>query len=352
MRQTFHDVWATSLWRALGIFLAGSVALAAATDARTDSRRHAAIQRSISLLESSARLWPAGCVSCHHHALELITVMAARRQHFVVDDAFLAIQQHALREALAQSSTRMMAAIDSAQSPAPSVGPNPAMIFGYSLFALAETHASRDASIDVSLSYLTRIQEPAGNWRSQAQRPPLEASDFAATALLVKAEQEYGSRDQRTVDVISAAARWLTRTAPEDTEDRTFRLLGSYWAGVPSERVADAAHDLLAEQRADGGWAQTRAGTSDAYATGEVLVALRTTRAVDSDRAFARGIAYLLRTQAGDGSWHVATRARPVQRYFDTGFPYAKDQFISYAATCWATLALLSDRASLVSAVD
>ena len=28
--------------------------------------------------------------------------------------------------------------------------------------------------------------------------------------------------------------------------------------------------------------------------------------------------------------------------YFETGFPYKKDQFISYAGSCWATMALLS----------
>ena len=33
-------------------------------------------------------------------------------------------------------------------------------------------------------------------------------------------------------------------------------------------------------------------------------------------------------------------RAVPFQPYFETGFPYGKDQFISAAATGWATMAL------------
>jgi hypothetical protein len=52
-------------------------------------------------------------------------------------------------------------------------------------------------------------------------------------------------------------------------------------------------------------------------------------------------VRYLLRTQLADGSWLVHTRSHPTQTFFDTGFPHGEDQFISSAATNWATLALL-----------
>ncbi len=55
---------------------------------------------------------------------------------------------------------------------------------------------------------------------------------------------------------------------------------------------------------------------------------------------FQKGVDYLLRTQAGDGSWHVKSRAIWFQPYLDSGFPYGRDQFISTAGTAWATLAL------------
>jgi len=54
-----------------------------------------------------------------------------------------------------------------------------------------------------------------------------------------------------------------------------------------------------------------------------------------------RGVEYLLSTQLDDGSWHVVTRAEPIQKYFESGFPHGKDQFISMAASGWTTLALL-----------
>ena len=92
---------------------------------------------------------------------------------------------------------------------------------------------------------------------------------------------------------------------------------------------------------------------SDAYATAESLVALRATGLVSNDSIeFRKGIAFLLRNRETDGSWRVKTRAIPVQTYFESGFPHGEDQFISYTATCWATLALLADSSGNLSAIN
>jgi hypothetical protein len=52
-------------------------------------------------------------------------------------------------------------------------------------------------------------------------------------------------------------------------------------------------------------------------------------------------VRFLLATQLDDGSWHVRSRAVPIQPYFDSQFPHGEDQFISAAATNWATMALI-----------
>jgi hypothetical protein len=52
-------------------------------------------------------------------------------------------------------------------------------------------------------------------------------------------------------------------------------------------------------------------------------------------------VRYLLHTQLADGSWLVRTRSHATQSYFESGFPHGEDQFISAAATNWATQALL-----------
>jgi hypothetical protein len=99
---------------------------------------------------------------------------------------------------------------------------------------------------------------------------------------------------------------------------------------------------LRREQNADGGWSQLPGVNSDAYATGMVLVALEQGIGMPvSNRVYRRGVAYLLDTQESDGSWFVHKRAAASNAYFDSGFPYGKFQFISYAGSCWATMALM-----------
>ena len=134
------------------------------------------------------------------------------------------------------------------------------------------------------------------------------------------------------------ARDWLLKTPAQNTEDRVFRL----WAlHSVSADTKSAAQDLLGTQREDGGWSQLENMTSDAYATGTALVALHRTGSVSSDDpAFQRGLQWLLKAQFPDGSWHVVSRAKPFQKYFESGYPHGKDQFISITAACWATTAL------------
>ena len=56
--------------------------------------------------------------------------------------------------------------------------------------------------------------------------------------------------------------------------------------------------------------------------------------------AYRKGVAFLLGTQYQDGTWLVKTYAFPVQRYFESGFPFGRHQWISTAGTSWATLAI------------
>jgi squalene cyclase len=112
-------------------------------------------------------------------------------------------------------------------------------------------------------------------------------------------------------------------------------------AAGAGEDARAAAEELAKSQRDDGGWGQTDEMASDAYATGTALFALhRAGGLAVSDPAYQRGVAFLVRTQLEDGSWLVLSRSRPFQTYFESGFPHGKDQFISMAATGWATAAL------------
>jgi hypothetical protein len=57
--------------------------------------------------------------------------------------------------------------------------------------------------------------------------------------------------------------------------------------------------------------------------------------------AYQRGVSYLLKGQAADGSWPVKTRMLPLQKYFESGFPYGEIQWISAAASTRSTMALV-----------
>jgi squalene cyclase len=101
------------------------------------------------------------------------------------------------------------------------------------------------------------------------------------------------------------------------------------------------AKELTLEQSPDGGWSQNAFLPSDAYATGQTLYALNQAAGVNpSDKAYVRGIDYLLKTQLADGSWHVRSRAVKFQPYFQSGFPHDHDQWISSAGTAWAAAAI------------
>ena len=106
------------------------------------------------------------------------------------------------------------------------------------------------------------------------------------------------------------------------------QVSGPRWSGAPIDVIQPAARDLLAIQKDDGGWAQLETMASDAHATGEALV------------AFRKGLEFLLRTQIDDGSLVVETRAVPIQACFESGFSYGVNQWVSAAATGWATTAL------------
>lgn len=119
------------------------------------------------------------------------------------------------------------------------------------------------------------------------------------------------------------------------------RLLGLVWSKAEKQDIERAAAELLAAQRPDGGWAQLDSIESDAYATGQAMVALYESGVLTPEgKAYQRGMVYLLRTQLADGSWLVRTRSSPFQPLKESGFPHGRDQWISAAGTSWAAMAL------------
>jgi len=214
---------------------------------------------------------------------------------------------------------------------------------GYALLALELGGWKSDATTEAVVEYLLIRDKNLDHWRTTSHRPPSEASDFTTSYLAIRALTSWGTHTQqdRIEKRIATVREWLRKAEAQDTEDRVFRLWALQAAGAQAKELLLAGQALLRTQRLDGGWGQTDALDSDAYATGCALVALNQAGSMaTSDPAYQRGVAFLLKTQRPDGSWMVPSRSRPFQTYFESGFPHGKDQFISIAASAWATSAL------------
>jgi ankyrin repeat protein len=188
-------------------------------------------------------------------------------------------------------------------------------------------------------------QNPSGDWDSFQDRPPSSYSRFTHTAVAPRAIELYSHPSQQA-DLearVVRAREWLSSHTPGDTEERTYRLFGLWWAHSDHAALSQAARDLAATQQSDGGWNSLDGRPSDAYSTSEALVALNDAGGVStSEPSWKRGLKFLLDTQAADGSWHAATRLfGPVSPpYFESGYPYGHDQFLSASAASWAVIAM------------
>jgi squalene cyclase len=162
-------------------------------------------------------------------------------------------------------------------------------------------------------------------------------------------------RKEEFAKSIRLAASWLAKTKSYNNDDRAWRLTGLAWAGTDKAATQEALHELLDAQHADGGWSDLPSMASAPYATGRSLVALQMGGLSVSDPAYQRGVKFLLDTQEEDGSWFTKTRALGFQPYFDGSFPHDYDQWISAAASSWATMALtlaLPEQAPLTASVS
>ena len=296
----------------------------------------AAIEASLPPLQraDTAFLTTAGCISCHHNSLFQMTAAIVRPLGFRIDEAAAREQVTRSRAYLASWRERVLQDIGI---------PGQIDTVAYILAGLADTDYTPDAASDALARYVMRRQAADGRWPVASHRPPIESSSITMTAVSMRSLRAFAPAPQKATyaAAVKRGARWLVSARPATTEEHAFVLLGLAWAGEGKSAMHASARSLLALQRNDGGWGQTPALGSDAYATGQALAALMTSGTVKpGDEVYRRGVRFLLDTQLDDGSWYVRTRAIPVQPYFDSGFPHGPDQFISAAATNWATMAL------------
>jgi hypothetical protein len=297
----------------------------------------AAVESATSLLQRAAVEFfrQSGCVGCHHQSMSLLAVNAARAANVHVDGPAAAKLAEMIVSEFTPSQDNRMQRFD------PGGGADGQ---GYAMLALSGAGYAADAVTDTIAVHTAAMQHRAGNWHvGDASRSPIQESEIARTVRGMRTLQLYTvpalkpEFDAR----IALAREWLAAAHPKTNDDLAMQMVGLHWAGVPRDKVQALGRALLAVQRADGGWSQNRNLASDAYATGESLWALRESGVLKPvDAAYQRGVRYLLNTQWPDGSWYVRSRAPKFQPYFQSGFPFDHDQWISSAGTAWAVMAL------------
>src|SRR5262245_25067108 len=305
--------------------------LAGAETVPADTLRTAATKSLVLLEKTSATfIKKGGCNSCHNQMLPAAAQAFARSRGVPTG------------EPIAQLSPEVSEATTERYIEYSVAGGGGIAGLSFELFADALTNRPGDARIHAALHYLKGVQQPEGFWRGGGNRPPLTFDDFTTTAYILRALDTYAPPIDAgdTKARIDRARAWLLKTNAERTQEHAFKVLGLKWSKAERGAVASALRELQALQRPDGGWSQLPALPTDAYATGIVLYALYEGGMRVTDQAYQAGLKYLLRTQADDGTWHVKTRALPLQPYFESGYPYGHDQWISAAGTAYATLAI------------
>jgi ankyrin repeat protein len=275
------------------------------------------------------------CVSCHSNSLPAMAVGLARQKGFVVND-------EQVKKEIGFAVATDMPYLEPNRLGS-SIGGGSDTI-GYTLMGMAAAGAPADALTDAHIHYLSLNQAPDGAFRNTSYRPPSEYGAFTTTAVALRAIKLYPlpGRREEFEERIRRAKRWLLSAKPFSMEERSMQLIALADAGASASERGPFVKALKSAQNQGGSWSQLSGIRSDAYATGQALYALHVSGDVPiKDPAYQKGVEWLLRNQLADGSWFAPTRAVPIQPHTFESFPNGWHQFISEAASSWATMALL-----------
>lgn len=306
------------------------------------------VDRAIGYLRTESAAWlnTRKCAACHHAPLPLWALSEAERQGYAIDKKYLADTV----ESLLGSNEKLLA---SKIFPNPADPPDPrpqgrGLNMGLPFLAVAvrsmpSLTERQKQSLTLIAEEIVRKQQADGSWEFFAtlRRPPINESQTTDAAWIILAlTGETGtdvSEPQRAT--LAKAMAWFDAAGHcELHQEKVLRLLVGLRTGRPREAVQSTVDELLALQRADGGWSQSvPEPRSDAFATGQTLYVLSLAGYKAERPEIKRAMDFLVATQAADGSWPMISRATP------DGSPGSAKLLtpITCAASSWATLGLV-----------
>jgi hypothetical protein len=313
----------------------------------TTPQVHQTVDRAIKYLQTESAAWlnTRKCAACHHVPMPLWALSEADRQGYAIDKKFVADTT----ESLLGSKDKLMA---SKIFPDPAAPPDPrpqgrGLNMGLPFLAVAAQslpalNEGQKQTLKLIAEEIVKKQQPDGSWEFFAtlRRPPINESQTTDAAWIIMAlEGQTGPdapKSQR--EALAKAIAWLDAAKRSDLhQDKALKVLLGVRSGKPRKAVQTTIDELLALQRADGGWSQTVPELkSDAFATGQTLYVLSLAGFTAERPEIKRGIDFLVATQESDGSWPMISRSTP------NGEPGSSKLLtpINCAAGSWATLGL------------
>ena len=322
-------------------------AIPAAIPPATTEQVQQTVDRAIGYLQTESAAWlnTRKCAACHHVPMPLWALSEAERQGYAIDKKFVADTT----ESLLGSRDKLMA---SKIFPNPADPPDPrpqgrGLNMGLPFLAVAaqslpSLKEGQKQSLKLIAEEIVKKQQPDGSWEFFAtlRRPPINESQTTDAAWIIMAlEGEMGADAPESQRVaLKNAIAWLDAAKLSDIhQDKVLKVLMGVRSAKPRKTMQTTIDELLALQRADGGWSQTVPELkSDAFATGQTLYVLSLAGFTAERPEIKRGIDFLVATQKPDGSWPMISRSTP------DGSPGSSKLLtpITCAASSWATLGL------------
>jgi len=289
-----------------------------------------AAQRGLDWLQQSAADWsvgPQACFGCHVQAQAIMGQEVALAKNYRVSmpalDAFAGLIR-ARQDADGSIRGGSIVVTET--------------VFGVMGLARANlaTAKTNDPVLLKALDYVMAAQRSDGSVPEEGVEAPIMQGEFMLTAntLVGLKWAATHSNNQKYGPAADRALAWIAANEPVTTQDEVFKIVALMRDGTPDhKRLAwPVVERLGAEQQPDGGWKEAaKTDGSNAFATGQVLYALKQAGGSVSAPTFKRAVDYLLRTQVTDtttanGSWKaVHTQS---------------DRKSDFAPTMWAVIGL------------
>jgi hypothetical protein len=214
--------------------------------------------------ESAAWLNTRGCAACHHLPMPLWALAEAERQGYTIDKAYVT----ETIERLLGSKEKLLA---SRIFPDPASPPDPrpqgrGLNMGLPFLAVAARAQSsleegQKQSLKLIADEIVSKQQADGSWEFFAtlRRPPINENqtvDHVWIIMALAGETGPDSPEPQRAALAKATAWLAAATLPDTTQDKAFKLLLAGRAGKSRDDMKGTIDELLALQRADGGWAQ------------------------------------------------------------------------------------------------